>query len=111
MKRYALAAAALLLFAADAQARSPDGFNRWVSIVNDTSETMWSFRASNISEPGWQENILGRDVLYPGEYVDVLVDDGSGYCMYDLRAEFVDGTLAERFDFDVCAAGSWTVYD
>ena len=85
--------------------------DRRVWIVNDTSWTMTHFYASNVDRTVWEEDILGRDILYPGERVRVDIDDGTGYCLYDLKAVFEDGDEVVRSGFDVCDSGSWTVYD
>ena len=71
---------------------------------------MYHFYASNVGENDWQEDILGRSVLEPGESVDVRIDDGSGYCRYDLKAVFTGGRYATRYGLNVCTAERWTVY-
>jgi hypothetical protein len=86
-----------------------DRADRHVRIINDTSRTMIHFYASNVRRGTWEEDILGRDVLEPGQSVNVNIDDGTGYCMFDLRAEFNGGRYAERRRFNVCDEVSWTV--
>jgi hypothetical protein len=44
----------------------------------------------------WQEDVLGRDVLAPGDYVNIhfsKFDSDAGKCFYDIR---VDGDGGER---------------
>ncbi len=39
------------------------------------------------------------------------INDGTGYCRYDLKAVFSDGSTAKRFNVDVCAIAEWTIHD
>ncbi len=96
--------AALLLVSAPAWA----GDDHNVKIINETSHTMISFYASNVSENDWQEDILGVDTLAPGADVTIDIDDGSGHCKYDFKAVFQDNPKMqpieiERDNIDVCA--------
>jgi hypothetical protein len=90
-------AAASLIGAASAQAE-----DRHVRIINETSHTMVHFYASNVAENSWQEDILGRDVVKPGEDVNINIDDGTGHCKYDFLAVFDDGDKLERHNINVC---------
>jgi hypothetical protein len=85
--------------------------DRHVSVINETSRTLVSFYASNILRPGWEEDILGFNVLAPGHSVRVNIDDGTGYCWFDLKAVFADGSEAVRYGVNVCRIETWTIYD
>jgi hypothetical protein len=85
--------------------------DRHVRIINETSRNMIRFYASNTTRTRWEENILHGSVLRPGQSVNVNIDDGTGRCMFDMRAEFSGGKYAERRNFNVCTGLSWTVYD
>lgn len=85
--------------------------NRHVLVINETSLTLTRFFASNIAQPGWQEDMLGLGVLGPGRYVDANIDDGSGYCHFDLKAVFSDGEEVIRYNVDVCSITSWTIHE
>ena len=76
--------------------------NRDVTVTNATSVAMIEFYASNTGTNAWEEDILGVDVLEPGEAVLVTVDDGTGACMFDFRATFSDGTEATKGSVNVC---------
>ncbi|MBI4225477.1 MAG: hypothetical protein HY617_04110 [Candidatus Sungbacteria bacterium] len=88
-----------------------DSHDRHVLVINRTSYTMVRFHASNRSRGGWEEDILGNDVLRPGYQVRVNIDDGSGYCRYDFRAVFNNGQEIVRYDVDVCRVSKWTLFD
>ena len=94
--------------AAQAQAQAQ---NRNVLLVNQSSLTLVKFYASNVGTNDWQEDILGLGVLAPGYYVNVNIDDGSGYCHFDLKAAFSNGHEIIRRNVDVCAVRSWTIGD
>lgn len=85
--------------------------NRWVTVVNNTSTVMVHFYASNRDRRSWEEDILRRSVVYPGRKMNVNIDDGTGYCIYDLKAVFSDGGEAVRWGVNVCEVGLWTVVD
>lgn len=61
---------------------------------------------SNVS--GWEEDILGADVLGSGETVNVTIADGRRACEYDLRIVFDDGDAVEDRT-DLCDTASYTV--
>ncbi len=86
------------------------GYNRVVTIGNYTGVTMTRFYASNISRTTWEEDILGSSVLPSGSSVNVNIDDGSGACLFDLRAVFADGDEVIENNFNVCRQSSWSVY-
>ncbi|GGH52666.1 hypothetical protein GVY41_08645 [Frigidibacter albus] len=82
--------------------------DRRVKIVNQTGYTIVEFYASNTGTSDWQEDILGPDVLPSGSSVMVNIDDGTGYCKYDLLAVFEDGDEVVRSDLNVCEVGTFT---
>ena len=81
--------------------------DRKVLVRNKTTFTIKAFQASNTGEKSWQENILGEDVLEPGNEVTVNVDDGSGACHFDFLATFEDNTTAQKNDVNVCEIGQF----
>lgn len=83
-------------------AQSRDGQNRRVTIHNQTGWTMLRFYASDARTDSWEEDILGRDTLDTGRNWTINIDDGSGACIYDFRAEFTNGQVLERRGINVC---------
>ncbi len=81
--------------------------DRHVTIVNETGSTMVRFYASNAGKTSWEEDILGSRVLKPGQSVRINVDDGSGACLYDFRADFNDGDKLTRNGINVCEIGTY----
>jgi hypothetical protein len=95
-------AAASLFGATSAQAE-----DRHVRIINETSHTIVRFYASNTARTSWEEDILGDDVVPPGDDVNINVDDGSGHCKFDFKAVFDNGQSLIRQNVNVCQVSSY----
>ncbi len=78
-----------------------------VTIVNETNNTMIRFYASNSGRTSWEEDILGNRVLKPGQSVRVNIDDGTGACVFDFRADFDDGDKLTRNSINVCEISTY----
>jgi len=100
----ALAVFAATTMLAPAMAEAQD---RRVRIINETRHIIVRFYASNVAASSWEEDILGQEVLRPGQSVTVNIDDGSGYCLYDFKAVFDDGDSLVRQRVDVCKISSY----
>jgi hypothetical protein len=106
VRRIRLALAALLAVPLCGPAQALD---RQVRIVNDTSlEIVALYGARSGSPP---RNILGEATIPSRSAIDVDFDDGSGYCMYDFRAVFDDGSALSRDDVNVCEVGTYRYID
>jgi hypothetical protein len=84
------------------------GADRHVTIVNNTNVAMREFYGSNAGASTWQEDILGRDVLPAYSSVNINFDDGSGYCTFDFKAVFADGSSLVDSNVDVCTTSTVT---
>lgn len=82
--------------------QSRDGLNRRVRIHNNTGWTMLRFYASDSRVDSWEEDMLGSGTLAAGSSVMMNIDDGSGACLYDFKAEFTNGQVLTRFNVNVC---------
>jgi len=106
----ALLALALVFAGVTAGTSNAQSYNRWVNIINDTNYTMVEFYASNRDQTNWGRDWFGNSVLPSYSNVDINLDDGSGYCIWDLKAVFSDGDEVTRMGLNVCEVGSWRVY-
>ncbi len=70
---------------------------------------MMEFYASNRDQRNWGRDWFGSDVLPSGYEQSFNLDDGSGYCIWDLKAVFSDGDEVTRMGLNVCEVGRWTV--
>jgi hypothetical protein len=50
-------------------------------------------------------------MLGSGEQIRINIDDGTGYCKYDLRAVFEGDREAVQSDVNVCELGTFTFND
>ena len=71
-------------------------------LKNKTSEALTEFYASPPGTDDWEEDILGRDVLEPGEKVTITIADKREDCRYDLKAVFEGGEEVEQRKVDLC---------
>jgi hypothetical protein len=90
-----------------AAVQSNDGYDRHVRIYNNTGWTMLRFYASDSRQTSWQEDILGRGTLANGASININIDDGSGACVYDFKAEFTNGQELTRFQINVCQISNY----
>lgn len=60
------------------------------TLVNGTDVTLMEFYASPPSTEEWEEDILGEEVLEPGERVQITIADGRDDCDYDFLGVFED---------------------
>ena len=91
------------LSATPAKATSRDGYDRRIAVLNQSSDAIVDLRASDVGRPDWGPDLLGEDVLAPGES-GVLnpPEDWRGYCRYDVRFELSDGSVFVRHNMNVC---------
>ena len=92
-----------------ASAVSAQALNRWVTIENISGITMREFYASNRDQRTWGRDWFGPDVLPSGYERQFNLDDGSGYCVWDLKAVMSDGQEVTRMGLNVCEIGRWTI--
>lgn len=104
---HAGAIAAVAAFAGLAVAGTASAADRHVEIINHTKHTISHFYASNTGSNDWEEDILGKDELAPGESVSVDIDDGTGKCKFDFKAVFDDGDSLEKSNINVCEIESY----
>lgn len=88
--------------------QSRDGYDRHVMIKNRTGWTMLRFYASDSRTDDWEEDILGDRVLENGRDLRINIDDGSGACIYDFKAQFTNGQELTRFRINVCEVSEYT---
>lgn len=104
----AIALSTISLFAsAPAQAESVS-----FTLVNRTSRALEEFYASPPSTDSWEEDILGVDVLNPGESVKITIDDSREDCQYDFKGVLGPGSGVGRgalvqSNVNVCDGGTY----
>ena len=109
MRTVLLASALLVACAApNTQASAAD---RRIRLINESSQTIVEFHASNVGRSGYEEDILGRRVLAPGQSVVINLDDGSGYCKFDFLTVMRSGQKITKRNVDICQISSYRITD
>lgn len=80
-------------------------------LVNNSSAVVIKIQISPVSTDNWGENILGLDVLLPGETATVTIADWLSTCAYDMLVTFNDETSVEELDYDFCDLNTYTLSD
>lgn len=96
--------AAFAMVAISAQDARAD--QRDFTLYNESSLTIVHVYVSASDDNDWGEDILGRDVLMPGESVDILFsrfDGEAGKCFYDIKVVDVDGNEGYLYKVDLCS--------
>lgn len=104
-------AAFVLSFAPEVStAQSRDFHDRSVTVYNHTNTTVWEFYASNVGTDDWEEDVLGGKIIASGNSNRFNIDDGTGYCVYDVKVVFKNGAERIKRRVNVCAAAELHVY-
>ena len=96
---------------AGANANGYDRYDRRILLVNRSHSTINEFFASNIDDRRWHDDLLEDDVLSPGQQMVLDLDDGSGYCRFDLKTVMNDGSTVVRRGVDICTVTTFTITD
>lgn len=84
----------LAVFAISMLTLPVEAIDRRVRIHNETGQTMVKFFSTNSGANRWGSDVLGNSVLEPGASMRLNFDSNEGYCSFDFRAIFEDGTDA-----------------
>ena len=84
-----------------------DRNDRRMDVINDTDRVVQSFHATNSTIKNWGRDLLGQDVIASKQSYRFDFNDGTGQCMFDLRAVLDNGRFFERYRVNVCTASSW----
>jgi len=103
MKRHLIAAASLIAVLGLSTGAAAQSESIAFTLENATPYTLVSLYISDPGTDSWEEDILGVDMVGPGEAADVLIDDGLSGCEYDIRADFSDGENIDLRGVDLCA--------
>src|SRR3990167_4206377 len=76
--------------------------DRTVRIHNDTGLTLYRFYSTNTGASRWGRDVMGATTLAPGASMKLNFDNADGYCQFDFRAIFEEGTGLPRRVFPFC---------
>jgi hypothetical protein len=97
--------AALLLAATSATTATAQ--DRSVRIHNDTGVTLYRFYSTNSGSTKWGNDVMGSSTLPSGSAMKLNFDNTFGYCEFDFRAIFEDGSELQRANVNVCEIGDY----
>lgn len=109
MKNIALGAlAAFCLVAAPAAAFAADVK---FDIINSSARGIANFYTSPADATDWQEDVLGTDIVAPGDTQPIVISTEGGQCLYDMRFVLEDKSELVEKGIDVCKLNSYTLSD
>ena len=76
--------------------------SRDFTLNNNSDVIITHVYVSSVNTSSWEEDVLGRDVLSPGESVDITFS-GPGACSYDIKVLAVDGREGYLWGVDLCS--------
>ncbi|WP_333405148.1 hypothetical protein [Microcoleus sp. MON1_C1] len=83
------------------------GFN----IINKTRTNITQFYTNPTGIDSWGEDILGIDILRPGESALITIRDSQNVCTYDIKAVFDDGEESIKYKVNLCTLENFTFND
>ena len=88
-------------------ALTASAYDRHLTIHNDTGLTMTQFYSTNSGASRWGHDVLGNSTLPNGSAMRFNFDNANGYCEFDFRAVFEDGTVLQKGGVNVCEVGDY----
>lgn len=76
------------------------------SVVNTTGVTVATLQVSPSTESEWGDDILGTQVIAPGQTAQVVFDRAEEQCNYDIRATYTDGDTSDVRNVNLCQVSS-----
>eukprot|EP01037_Dinobryon_pediforme_P005502 gene5502-5557_t len=101
----AVALAAGLAAALPAQASDAD-----FKLVNKTGYQIDSVYVSPASSDSWGSDIMGKDAVPDGSFVNISFPHGGKACKFDIRVTYNDGDKAEWSAIDLCQYETISLY-
>lgn len=86
---------------------SNDGQNRRIRVHNQTGWTITALYAADAGRTDWRGDLMNPAALSTGDSTVIDVDNGTGACVYVIRAEFSNGERLERVGVNVCRIGDY----
>lgn len=84
----------------------------YFEVINNSSLDVDYFYASPSNMQDWGPDLLGpNNKLYAYTQGTATIADGSDQCLYDFKYVMSDGEVYYEDKIDVCALGSYTIYE
>jgi hypothetical protein len=95
--------AAFVVAASLATAGSANAFERWINVYNVSDLMVTAVQISHVDTQSWGSNIL-YGVIPAGGVNTVDPVNTQGYCRFDIRLSYEDGSTAAIYDVNLCEA-------
>jgi hypothetical protein len=84
-------------------------FERQLELTNNTRMAIVEIYIARFGTEQWERDLLGDDMLFPAQSLIVRVDDGQGYCRFNFKTVFDDGTTLIRRNIDICGVERFAI--
>ena len=81
------------------------------SVVNATGHIVATLNVSPTTENEWGPDILGTNVLQPGQTAQVVFDRAESQCNYDIRATYDDNDTTDMRNVNLGQVGTVNLVD
>ena len=105
MNRLIVAASALAFAVLSAVPAAAQSYA--VRFQNNSGATVYRLYSSPTNNNNWEQDLLGSNVLYPGQGLDVVIHNVSN-CYYDVLVEFESGSSFTD-TWDICSYNQYTI--
>lgn len=103
MRMFRNIAAAAVVVAGTFAANAAFAYERWIDFVNVSDHGVTDIRIANLDDRRWGPNLLSG-VLPAGYHIVVNPMKPQGYCRFDIRLTYTDGTVSQVNDVNLCEA-------
>ncbi|MBF0584589.1 MAG: hypothetical protein HQL80_10210 [Magnetococcales bacterium] len=86
------------------------GAHQDFQLTNATGYTIDQVYVSPSSEESWESDVLGRDILNDGEYVNIHFERDTTPCKWDLKVVYTDNEAVVWHDIDLCTVSAVTIH-
>ena|SRR5215813_3504177 len=86
-------------------------YDRRITVVNRSQYVLHEFYATNAGLRGWGNDKLFNYEIFPNQSYTIDLNDRTGRCEFDLKVVTRGGKTAVRYNIDICAISTWTIYD
>jgi hypothetical protein len=78
-----------------------------IRFQNNSSYVVYRIYASPVTNESWENDLLGQNVLNPGQYLDITFHNVA-VCDYDVLIEFSDGVQMTDV-VNICQVGQYNI--
>lgn len=105
----AIAAGSVLCAVQTATGPPASALDRRLELTNNTRMAIVEIYIAPVRTGRWQQDLLGDDILPPANSIDLDLNDGNGYCRFDFKTVFDDGTSLIRRDVNLCGLQRYAI--